>query len=56
MYGLTTLAKLNRDADEAHRIVAAHAVGKPQPAVSPSRTQREAPAAVINRLLDGAKG
>lgn len=56
MYGLTTLAKLNREADEAHRIVSAHSVGS-TPVIA---TLKIAPAAerlaTMNKLLNGAKG
>lgn len=55
MYGLTTLARLNREADEAGRIVAAHEVGHPRPApaapvLAPAAERLE----TMHRILDGA--
>lgn len=55
MYGLTTIHKINREAEEAHRIIASHNLqgSAPQP-VTP--VQRADTQATINRILDGSKG
>lgn len=57
MHGLTTIAKLNREAEEARRIMLAHE--KPperpdQPAES-TPTMFD-PVAKINQILEGARG
>lgn len=56
MHGIHTIERLNREADEAHRIIAAHDVGKQQPAAPTHHEQRENPHTVIDRILEGAKG
>jgi len=55
MYGLTTLAKINREADEAHRIVASHNLQAQAPVVS-APAPRPDPQATIARILEGSKG
>jgi hypothetical protein len=55
MYGLTTLAKINREADEAHRIVASHNLQAQAPVVS-APAPRTNPQETINRILEGSKG
>jgi len=56
MYGITTLARLNRQADEAHRILRAHNLGgsnhlPAQPIVTPQEPHK-----TIERILAGARG
>lgn len=55
MYGLTTIHKINREAEEAHRIIASRNLQAPalQP-VTP--TQRADTQATISRILGGSKG
>lgn len=56
MYGLTTLAKINRQADEAHLIMKAHAPqakhATPAPQIAPAAERL----ATMNQILDNAKG
>ena len=56
MHGLPTLAKLNREAAEAHRIVSAHSVGSTPVIASPKITPVAERLATMNNLLNGAKG
>lgn len=58
MHGIQTLAKLNREADEAHRIVAAHNVGiRVAPGVTAEKVEQRAdPHQTIDRILKGARG
>lgn len=56
MYHPTTLAKLNRQADEAHRILRAHNLGgSNQPAREPVVMPKD-PQGTISRILEGARG
>lgn len=58
MHGLTTIAKLNREAEEARRIMLAHEKPAQDPTIpGPSRTSTMfAPVAKINQILEGARG
>lgn len=58
MHGLTTIAKLNREAEEARRIMLSHEQ-KPdaRPGQPVERTPTMfAPVAKINQILEGARG
>lgn len=56
MHGLITLAKINRQAHEAHLIMKAHTLqakpATPAPQIEPAAERL----ATMNKLLDGAKG
>lgn len=58
MHGLTTIAKLNREAEEARRIMLSH---EQKPAERPGKPAEStstmfAPVAKINQILEGARG
>ena len=56
MHGLPTLAKLNREAAEAHRIVSAHSIGNTPVITSLKIAPAAERLATTNNLLNGAKG
>ena len=57
MHGLTTIAKLNREAEEARRIMLAHEKPDARPGPPVERTPTMfAPVAKINQILEGARG
>jgi hypothetical protein len=55
MYGLTTIHKINREADEAHRLIASHNLQAKAPAAA-TPAPRANPQETINRILEGSKG
>ncbi len=57
MHGLTTIAKLNREAEEARRIMLAHEKPAERPGQPAESTPTMfAPVAKINQILEGARG
>ncbi len=56
MHGLTTIAKLNREAEEARRIMLAHEQKPAQADTARHQPTMFAPVAKINQILEGARG
>ena len=57
MHGLTTIAKLNREAEEARRIMLAHEKPAERPGKPAERTPAMfAPVAKIHQIMEGARG
>jgi hypothetical protein len=56
MYGLTTLAKINHQADEAHLILKAHQLQQHHCGTTPQVAPAAERLATMNKILDNAKG
>ena len=56
MHQLTTLARLNSQADEAHRILRAHNLGGTNQPVREPVVMPKDPQGTISRILAGARG